>query len=357
MEKAWIPRDGDAFITDSNFIFYTFGYEHPVERILAFLKYIPSHYGSLFPIQYLPTTWKIESTELVRPEKLYSTSNLKTFIQAFRRSFPDYLYCCPYREKELVCPTRNVIKRVYAPNQRLRALLEKKNPNRLQLFALELISQLRNASGVPIEDFGVHGSLALGIETPQSDIDLVVYGSQNARKIHNALKSLPLNAESGVKLYDRQNLRALFGFRSKDTYMKFEDFVRTESRKVLQGKFKGRDYFMRCLKDWNEVAETYGTIRYKPVGNATISATIVDDSQMIFTPCTYQVEDVHIIKGKSIQFPREVVSFRGRFCEQARNGERIIARGMIESLKGAGELEHFRLLVGNAASDFVILAD
>jgi len=197
----------------------------------------------------------------------------------------------------------------------------------------------------------------VGLNTSESDIDLVVYGSQNATKIHNTLKSLPLDSASNVKLYDRQDLRALFDFRSKDTHMEFEDFVRTESRKVLQGKFKERDYFIRCLKNWNEVGETYGMIRYKPVGKATISATIADDSQMIFTPCTYQVKNVHMVEGKSLQCPGEVVSFRGRFCEQARNGERIIARGMIESLKGASEPEHFRLLVGNAASDFVILAD
>jgi predicted nucleotidyltransferase len=195
MEEAWSPRDGDAFVTRDNFIFYTFGYEHPAERIFAFLKYIPSRYSSLFPVKYLSTHRKMDNTELVRPEKLYSVANLQIFIETFRRRFPKYLYYCPYREKKVVCPSRNVVKRVYSPDQRLRTLLKKKNPNRLQKLASELVNQFSNASGISIEHFGVHGSIALGVDTAQSDIDVVVYGGKNFRKLEVAAEKL---ADEGV---------------------------------------------------------------------------------------------------------------------------------------------------------------
>ena len=189
-KERWIPRDGDAFLTRDKFIFYTFGYEHPAERVFAFLKYIPACFSSLFPIAYLPTRWKLGSTELVRPEKLYSASNFEKFLEVFGRGFPNYVYHCPQRNKILMCPAHKVVKRVYAPNERLKAFLNKKNPSQVQNLTLELVNLFSNTSNVPVEDFGVHGSIALGMETDQSDIDLVVYGAENFRKLEAAVDKL-----------------------------------------------------------------------------------------------------------------------------------------------------------------------
>jgi predicted nucleotidyltransferase len=161
-----------------------------------------------------------------------------------------------------------------------------------------------------------------------------------------------------VKSYAAKELKALFDFRSKDTIMSFEDFVRTESRKVLQGKFLQRDYFIRCVKEWDEVNEQYGSVQYEPLGDAKIAATIADDSQMIFTPCIYQIEDVKLLEGRKTEPLREITSFRGRFCEQARTGEKVIAYGKVERVTKVEEGEEYlRLLLGNKPSDCMILAE
>ncbi len=135
--------------------------------------------------------------------------------------------------------------------------------------------------------------------------------------------------------------------------MAFEDFLRTESRKVLQGMFKRRDYFVRCVKDWGEIDEKYGMVRYKFMGYAKIKATVTDDSEMIFTPCSYKIADVKILEGVHVEPIEEIVSFRGRFCEQARNGETVIAQGKVEKVL-AGEQVFHRLLLGNRTSDFMV---
>jgi predicted nucleotidyltransferase len=147
----------------------------------------------------------------------------------------------------------------------------------------------------------------------------------------------------------------LFDFRSKDTAVSFEDFVRTDSRKVSHGKFMGRDFFIRFVKDWNEVSEQYGNITYKPEGRARIKATVVDDAEAIFTPCSYKLADVKILEGPNIEPIEEIVSFRGRFCEQAKNGETVIAEGKLERVQQEGKREHYRLLIGNTPSDHMIL--
>jgi len=209
---------------------------------------------------------------------------------------------------------------------------------------------------VPWSKLGISGSILVKLHTPTSDIDSIVYGSENCYKIYSALRSLLRDGESPVKPYSLKELKKLFDFRSKDTVTRFEDFVRTDSRKVLQGKFMGRDYFIRFVKEWNEIEEKYGTILYKPEGYAKIKAKVVDDSEAIFTPCSYKIENVEILEGTCVEPIEEIVSFRGRFCEQAKSGEMVIAQGKVERLQKEGEREYHRLLLGNKISDHMILA-
>jgi predicted nucleotidyltransferase len=174
--------------------------------------------------------------------------------------------------------------------------------------------------------------------------------------VHSALKVILKNESDIFRRYTLKELRHLFSFRCKDTIVSFEDFVPTESRKTLQGKFHGRDYFIRCVKDWNEVNEKYGDVQYENVGYAKIKATVVDDSESIFTPCTYKLEKTTIVEGASPESISEIVSFRGRFCEQAVTGETVVAQGKVEKVyDNRTDRKHFRLLIGNKPSDFMIL--
>ena len=170
------------------------------------------------------------------------------------------------------------------------------------------------------------------------------------------MKRLLQDKDSLFEAYDLDGLRELFDFRSKDTNVSFEDFVRTDNRKVSHGKFMGKHFFIRFVKELNEISEQYGSIIYKPEGNATIKATVADDSESLFTPCTYKLEDVTVIEGTAAKPIEEIVSFRGRFCEHARNGETVIAQGKLERVQQQGKHDHYRLLLGSKTSDHMILA-
>lgn len=151
-------------------------------------------------------------------------------------------------------------------------------------------------------------------------------------------------------------MKALFDFRSKDTAIGFEDFVRMESRKVMEGKFDATDYFVRFVKDWNEIDKNYGDVQYKNIGNARIEATVIDDSESTFTPCSYKVENVKPLEGPKVDHIEEITSFRGRFCEQAKKGETIVAQGKVERVTHRRKnSEHFRLLVGGRHTDHIVL--
>ena len=94
--KNWMPVDGDTFTTKEGFIFNVFGYEHPPERVFAFLKYIPSRFKKFFRVDFLDSTWAYEKEKLFRAEKLYTAHNYQVFLETFRDHFPDYIYFCPF---------------------------------------------------------------------------------------------------------------------------------------------------------------------------------------------------------------------------------------------------------------------
>jgi len=63
---------------------------------------------------------------------------------------------------------------------------------------------------------------------------------------------------------------------------------------------------------------------------------------------------VNFLEGMKVPSLREIVSFRGRFCEQAKKGEVIIAQGKIEKVTERNGTEYFRMILGGKPSDFMI---
>ncbi len=138
--------------------------------------------------------------------------------------------------------------------------------------------------------------------------------------------------------------------------MSFEDFVLVESRKAFQGMFMGTDYFIRFVKDWAETIEQYGEVCYSNSGYAKITAKIADASDSLFTPCSYKFHEVATVEGPKLAPIEEIVSFRGRFCEQAVVDEKVEAQGKVElvTAKKSGR-EHYRLIIGSKPSDYMVL--
>ena len=111
------------------------------------------------------------------------------------------------------------------------------------------------------------------------------------------------------------------------------------------------------MKDWNETSEQYGDVCYKNCGYAKVTATVADDAEALFTPCTYGIENVKVVDGAKLQPILEIVSFRGRFCEQARKGEAIVAQGKVERVTDTRtEREYYRIILGNTPADFMVLS-
>jgi len=334
-------REGDVIKTAEEDFFDVKGVVHPPKKVVAFIRFVPSIEGN-------------RKLGEMRYQKVYPLSDRYALLE---KSFPQYLvYDEAFGEYLCEVPTK-AVKKHYKPADRLKEMRQSMELDELEKKALQFAKLLKETASIPWCKIGISGSILVRLHTKDSDIDPIIYGSEDCRKVYYALKTLLKDKERLVKPYDLEDLKKLFAFRSKDTVTSFEDFVRTESRKVLQGKFMGSDYFIRFVKGWSEITEKYGMIRYSNEGYAKIKAKIKDDSDAIFTPCTYEIENVKFLEGTFTSKPiEEIVSFRGRFCEQAKTGETVVVQGKVERVQPEEGCMRFRLLLGNKTSDYMILA-
>lgn len=319
-------------------IFAVKGLLHPPEAVVAYLRYAPDPDGE-------------RRRGDIGYRRLYHFEEQEELLLERR---PACLFFDPVFGEQLQGVPKERIGLVYDPCLKLAELRWREGLDELEEKAVEFAGLLRERAGVLEESVGVSGSILVGLHTPRSDVDIVVYGSEHCRAVHRVLRELIDEAAGEVRRLNEEEMRELYAFRSQDTPMGFEDFARLEKRKVIQGKFQGCGYFIRFVRALSEVWENYGDRRYTPFGPVEVEATVSDASEAIFTPCTYRVEDVRFIDGPEVGDLREIASFRGRFCEQAEEGERVIARGKLERVVvGEGEV-YRRLLLGGRGDSMTV---
>lgn len=337
---AMRAREGDLIKTQ-NVIFDVKGLVHPPSKVIAFPRYIPSPQGT-----------RGSGKDLYG--KVY---NLAERFQYLQQNAPNLIVHDAVFDENLCEVPAETIKRRYDPSEKLALLRTSKRLEPLERKAVQLAEDLKEAAGIPWSAIGISGSVLVGLYTAKSDLDPIVYGVGACRKAYATLEDLLEDGDSRFKPYSCDELRKLFDFRSKDTIMSFEDFARVERRKAFQGMFEGVDYFVRFVKDWNEVGEQYGDVYYRNSGYAKITATVADDTEALFTPCTYKIKNATVVEGAKLEPISEIASFRGRFCEQAKKGEAVAAQGKVERVINMKTGEgHYRVILGNKPADYMVLS-
>jgi len=326
--------EGDFVESLEGLIFDVKGLVHPPDKIVAFVRYVPDPLGD-------------RRRGSIRYRKIYELSERYSFL---RQTAPEYLVHDLVFDEDLIEVPRQRILRHHEPLKKTHELLRSAETI-LEQKTVEMISLMASASSVPKEEFGVSGSMLVGLAGPDSDIDIVVYGSERCHRVRQALTTL-LTEGDEFKPYGEEKAQTLYRSRHGETGISFADYARCELRKDFQGYFKGTDFFVRYVKDSSEIDEEYGSVRYRALGYGKLEGIVSGDDEAIFTPCTYPLRDVHPIDF-NVEPPREVVSFRGQFCEQARKEERIIAQGKLEQ-RLKSDKAYNRLLLGNTRRDFMV---
>jgi len=301
--------------------------------VFAFLKYIPADFKALFNVDMLTRTWKYGETRLFRAEKLYTAQNYQTFIEAFRKNFQDYVYYDPLRGKELISAPLSSIETVYVPRDCLVALKKVKKPDELQKMALDLLDLISKQSGIGLADFGIHGSIALNMHAPESDIDFVIYGSQNFRVVEQAIAEL---VNAGKLSYIVGN--------------------RLDAVRKFQGRYCGKIFMYNATREPEEVKTRYGAYRYVPIAPLRFQCTVNDDAETMYRPAIYKISSYKPVDSASElppeKVPDRVVSNIGCYRNIARQGSEIKVAGQLERVEPVEKGKAFyQVVVGTATSE------
>ncbi len=262
------------------------GTEHPRQCILVMPRYFLG-------------TEKV----LKEPEELFGISVRKQekiiyrFDECYGRKV--YLYCGSFDNLKFVNPL--------APNICLR------NPS---FTPCKILDVLRFESG--IYWIGLTGSSLLG---KKGDIDLIVYGAREGKEFFEFLKENNL-----LRKYTEEEIFGLFEERKQKALSYSQVYM--EMKKVLQGKFWGKEVYIRIVPT-RPFIYTECHKKISKLGEIEVVGKVISDENSYIYPCSYYLE----VKSSSIELPvrtLKIESHRGRYCEYANKGDIILVRGELE---------------------------
>jgi predicted nucleotidyltransferase len=331
-----ITLEGDFIEIQDGALFEVKGLIHPPNKLIAYPRYIPDKHGD-----------RVRGDHRYR--KTYPLNERHTLLL---QQYPAFLIHDSILGMEVPQIPKTEIAVHYRPTDTLTSLLKKEILDDVESCAVEFISLIKDRSGVPSSSLGISGSVTLGLHTSASDIDIIVYGRRESMRVRDAMRRL-LDEGNPVRHYRPSEMQRLYSFRVADTRMPYDQFARHEMRKTFQGMYQDREFFIRYVPHHSEISEAYGDVLYRSEGMVKIKALVDNASESLYTPCRYQLIQVDILEGSAVPTISEVVSFRGRFCEQADMGETVEMQGKLERVTTAAG-SHHRVLLGGTPSDFMI---
>ena len=208
-----------------------------------------------------------------------------------------------------------------------------KDRDALQQATLDFVALVSSESGIGMEDFGVHGSVALDMHSAKSDIDVVVYGAQNFRRLEKVVD----------RLVNEQVLSYLFS-------------NRLDAARRFKGRYLGRVFMYNAIRKPEEISTKYGEFKYKPLAPIQFCCTVSDDGEAMFRPATYKIRDYKpsntASKLSDGMIPKQVVSMIGCYRNVARKDDKIRISGMLERVQNikTGTVFH-QAVVGTGTSE------
>ncbi len=298
------PKEGDLLETEEGLIFHVKGLQPSGKGAIAFLRYVPSDSGD-------------REKEGKRYTKIYSIGEKFDYLE---KNFPKYVRFSDRLQRKIQFVEKDEGKKVYRSSEKLRELMEKSSASEIEKKVVEFAEILID-SGVDQESLGITGSVLAGVQKENSDIDMIGYGEKEGKKIYSVLKNLK-DTKPNLSYYSNEDSLRMARFRWEKTEIPTKIFSKIEKKKVLHGLFKNTDYFFRLVKNNKENIENRS---FTKQGKRTMIGKIKKDDDAIFTPNHYTLE-------KNSTEVEKLTSYRGRFTEQAKEGDKIVAKGRLEEV-------------------------
>jgi len=285
-------RIRDFFATIEGWIFAVADYSHP-NGLRSMLRYVPDAAGE-------------REAAGIRYRKM----DFDPAFEFLRRERPDWA-------QDLHVVPLSAVQRIYQPSEGLLSVA-KRDPR------VSKIAVLLAKAGVPWEQMGITGSMLVGLDSPSSDIDFVVYGPiwWKARDIVARAK-----AKGIIGDLDEPTWRKIYAKRKPE--ISFEEFMRHEKRKGNRGMIDGTYFDLLFTRDWSQIqTQPIG----KPGGERRIEARVTNADFAFDSPAIFHLDHPEV---------KEIFCYSHTYAGQALPGETIEAKGVLEETA-----QGLRLVVG-----------
>ncbi len=277
----------DFIETSQGLLFAVLDTEEEEGRILGFLRYIRSN-SSLIKL---------------------TTEQANQFLH---EKFPQFMYFSKSREAHVHGVYRGKIQHHYKPRQHIDTLKKRRHRDAIEDKALRLIGIFHH-HGIKYENMGITGSILIGAQNPESDIDLVIYDRAEffaARKIiQQAIKQGTLDSLN-TPLWES-------AYQRRGTSLTLEEYIWHEQRKFNKAVFKGIKFDISLIETTEKPVHQV----CRKLGSARIHALVSDDRFAFDYPACYRLDHDEIV---------EALSFTPTYNGQAGIGETIEISGIIE---------------------------
>jgi len=340
-----IGIEGDYIETKKTHLFFDIkGLHHPNDRRICFIRFYPDNEGD-----------RIKNGIVYK--KVYELDERFSLLKA---NYPQYLFSSKECDMELQAVKNEEIEQIYSPRAYYLSLYNSKKLSQMEETSKELCELFVDEAGIPDDSIGITGSQMVGLSKKKSDIDLIIYGTENSLKFQKSIRQI-FKAPNKCRMYNKEEYKNHYNWRVGGSDIPYVTFLKSEMRKQHQGKYKDIDFFIRYIKSPEDWKGNYYNYKFKNLGRIHIKAEIIDSKDSIFTPCRYKIKPLEIYSSTLIENQNildklnEVYSFRGRFCEQAVNNEKVLLNGKLEKVQFKHEQEYFRIVLQNQITDKMIV--
>ena len=266
--------------------------------------------------------------------------HVRRTLEWLEAEHPRYLWTDPATGLRFSHVPEDAVTRHYVPEQRLAEIVASPADS-LERETRDLATLLARAGRTAPRALGVSGSILLGLHNPAfSDIDLLIYGADHARRLRAAIDDLA--GEGLVPLPDerraqwREETAARFGLDGRRWWPTSTPGAGTTgssagatSRSIRRGPTQ------RSARPTATGATRRSGARWWRRASPT-------PSEAMFLPAVYRVTDVRWLEGPPGPL-EEIVAYEGLFGSAAEAGERVLAEGHLEAERAGGR----RLVVGS----------
>jgi predicted nucleotidyltransferase len=339
--------EGDYIETKkTNLFFDVKGVLHPDDYIICFLRFFPHTEGE-------------RKKNNIKFKKIY---NLNERYALLREYYPEYLIHSEELDIEVQGVKKEDIKILYTPRNFLKKLVEKNKLSNSEVRSRNLCQLFITEGNLSENSIGITGSIIVGLNTEESDIDIIIYGTETSLNFQEKLVNIFENSNK-LRKYNMDEYKSHYNWRVGGSDIPFKTFLKNEQRKHHQGKFMDRDFFIRYIKSPEDWKGNFYDYNYTNFGRIKLKAKIIDSKDSIFTPCSYKINLIKILDSsiniEDINFREisEINSFRGRFCEHANEGETVLVDGKLEKVNYKNESEYYRILLTDQTRDKMFILD